>query len=239
MTGQGWLRLTPAETYKAGTAFLTTAFPSSPGISVEFELSAYGGKPADGSVGDGVSFYLIDGSKDLNSVGGAGGTLGYANHHPSQPGVNNGYIGIGIDRWGAFSDSAKVGTGGAGRSKNHAVIRGAGDKTTGFPFLTHKPLPTLALTRAKPTRVYLTIFNEKVTVSVGEQDQFTQLIKDYKLPTGSEPTEFKLGLSGTTGAATNIHEIRNFKVTLPTDLSTLGQRRNSLVVEGYARHRYS
>jgi uncharacterized repeat protein (TIGR01451 family) len=221
--GGGWLRLVPAKNDQAGTAFLNQAFPSALGISVEFDLAAWGGKVYEGSVGDGISFYLIDGAKDLKHVGGIGGALGYASHHPSKTqGVNDGYVGIGFDQWGAFSDKNHAGTGGPGRHKNHAVIRGSGDENTGFAYVKGAELPQLTLTRDNPVRIHLTIIKGKITVGVQQQSGLVKLIDGFDLTTVSGqkplPPTLKLGLSASTGGATNNYEIRNLTITLPVEM---------------------
>jgi uncharacterized repeat protein (TIGR01451 family) len=190
---------------------------------VEFDLAAYGGKPYDGSVGDGISFYLIDGST-TTYVGGPGGGLGYARHHPSRkPGVTKGYIGIGIDQWGAFSDPTHAGSGGPGRKKNHVVLRGSGNQHEGFAYLTGAPLPELTLTRQEPARVHLSIIDGKVTVGIYRGAQLQKLIDAYdlgKAPNQAKlPATFKLGLSGSSGRATNLYEVRNLRISLPADPS--------------------
>ncbi|WP_438484317.1 hypothetical protein [Streptomyces sp. S186] len=223
MTGEGWLRLVPATSTQAGTAFLTKEFPSSLGITVEFDLAAWGGSTYDGRVGDGISFYLIDGSKDLKNVGGPGGALGYARHHPTnKPGVNDGYVGIGIDQWGAFSSEKHAGTGGPGVTKNQVVVRGRGDQNSGFAYCKGADLPQLSLSREKPTRVHLTIISGKVSVGVHGTNGVQKLIQDFDLTKvdgqKKPPKQLKLGLSAATGAATNHYEVRNLVITLPAEM---------------------
>jgi len=72
--GDGWLRLTNATTDQAGSAIYdSTAFPSSGGLQVSFTYATYGGTGADG-----FTFYLIDGSTAVPTIGAVGGALGYA-----------------------------------------------------------------------------------------------------------------------------------------------------------------
>ena len=65
---------------------------------VRFEQYQYGGNGADG-----IGFYLVDGSTDLTSAGADGGSLGDAQRNLA-PGVDGGYLGIGLDACGNFAD---------------------------------------------------------------------------------------------------------------------------------------
>ncbi|MFI0914658.1 lectin-like domain-containing protein [Streptomyces abikoensis] len=220
MTGQGWLSLTQARTFQAGTALLDLAFPSDSGISVQFDLAAYGGSGADG-----LSFFLIDGRAETNP-GGPGGALGYACYHKGQsdrkPGVTKGYVGIGIDQYGSFSNPSQAGNGGPGQRPNSAVLRGSGNGYDGYQYLTGKDLPSLSLTRQSPTRVLLSIIGNKVTVAVREDNHWRRLIEDYDLSTapGQDPLPptLKLGFSASTGMNTNNYEVRDLEVTLPAEM---------------------
>ncbi|MCA6091874.1 DUF11 domain-containing protein [Streptomyces sp. SCA3-4] len=222
MTGEGWLSLTQARTFQAGTALFDVAFPSDSGISVQFDLAAYGGSnpPADG-----MSFFLIDGSAQTEP-GGPGGALGYACYHKGQgdaaPGVTKGYVGIGIDQYGSFSNPQQAGNGGPGQQPDFAVLRGSGNGYDGYQYLSGAALPTLSLTRESPTRVLLSIISNKVTVAVRQGENWQPLIENYDLSTAGGqaplPETLKLGLSAATGANTNDYEIRDLEVTLPADM---------------------
>ena len=81
-----------------GSAYLDTAFPSAPGVRLSFDYTSWGGGGADGS-----SFFLWDGSMPF-SVGQSGGALGYATGCGT-PGVNAGYVGIGLDEYGNYANA--------------------------------------------------------------------------------------------------------------------------------------
>ncbi|MFI9205729.1 hypothetical protein [Streptomyces sp. NPDC053048] len=221
MTGEGWLSLTQAQTYQAGTALLNIAFPSTDGISVEFDLAAHGGSS---TVADGMSFFLIDGAYETGA-GGPGGALGYACYQKGgaeqKPGVTKGYIGIGVDQYGSFSDPNQAGNGGPGPRPNNVVLRGSGDQYDGYRYLTGAGLPALSLSRQSPTRVLLTVVDRVVTVSVRKDNAWQRLI-DYDLrnATGQAalPATLKLGLSAATGMCTNNYEVRDLAVTLPAEM---------------------
>ncbi|GHF73166.1 hypothetical protein GCM10010218_62970 [Streptomyces mashuensis] len=219
MTGKGWLSLTQAQGFQAGTALLNLAFPSSDGISVQFDLAAYGGSGADG-----LSFFLIDGAYETG-VGGPGGALGYACYHKAdahdrKPGVTKGYIGVGIDQYGSFSDPTQAGDTGPGPKPNNAVLRGSGDQYDGYRYLAGAALPSLSLTRETPARILLSVDDRRVTVAVRKDNAWLKLIAyDLRDATGQVPLPgtLKLGLSAATGANTNHYEVRDLEVTLPAE----------------------
>ncbi|NJM60559.1 MAG: DUF11 domain-containing protein, partial [Oscillatoriales cyanobacterium RU_3_3] len=91
---------------------------SADGLRMTFDFFAYGGSTFQGSnnfitpqPGDGISFFLIDGTASPTAAGGFGGSLGYANFNtpafPSTPGLVGGYLGIGLDEFGSFSDNTE------------------------------------------------------------------------------------------------------------------------------------
>ncbi|KPC62462.1 lectin-like domain-containing protein [Streptomyces chattanoogensis] len=222
LTGDGWLRLVPARTFQAGTVLLDEDFSSAYGISVDFDLAAHGGTAHAGSVGDGISFYLIDGST-TTQVGGPGGALGYACYHKGRneqkPGVTKGYAGIALDQWGAFSDGNEAGSDGPGRRPHHFVIRGSGNAYDGYRHLKAEKLPQLTLTPQATARVHLTLLDGKATVGVRLHNGLYKVVEDFDLAaaTGQAalPKTFKLGLSASTGSATNNFDVRRLRIGLP------------------------
>ncbi|GAB2579956.1 hypothetical protein GCM10027168_10990 [Streptomyces capparidis] len=223
-----WLRLVKAQKSQAGTALLDLPFSSDKGISVEFELAAHGGEKYDGSYGDGLSFYLIDGTGgNTTGPGAPGGALGYACQDAKTPGVNKGYIGIGLDQFGSFSLETHAGHGGTKeRQPDHAVIRGSGHQYDRYCYIKGVALPKdLSLSQKNPARVHLSIIKGHVTVAVGNGSDRKVLISEQlpspgKMGMDALPAELKLGLSASTGFATNNYDIRNLGVTLPADLYT-------------------
>ncbi|WP_461011416.1 hypothetical protein [Streptomyces capparidis] len=201
------------------------AFPSDKGISVEFEFAAHGGK--SGNQGDGFSFYLIDGTDNNTTGPGApGGALGYACRDNVTKGVNKGYIGIGMDQFGNFSDETHAGHGGPGRCQDHVVIRGSGNECKDYCFIHGVGFAgKLGPSPGKPARVHLSVIKGRVTVAVSDGSKMHTLI-DRDLPAPGKsgivklPAELKLGLSASTGEATNNYDIRNLAVTLPADVYT-------------------
>ncbi|RYE17011.1 MAG: hypothetical protein EOP42_33000, partial [Sphingobacteriaceae bacterium] len=120
--GNGYLRLTTSGNNQKGYAFSSNSFPSSKGISVNFEYFTYGGNGADG-----ICFFLYDASvADASfSVGSYGGGLGYTDINSA--GLSRGYLGIGLDEFGNFCTTNAGGKGPTRTTKvpNSVSIRGA------------------------------------------------------------------------------------------------------------------
>lgn len=144
--GSGALRLTNGD-YQAGTngnnqtgaVVSNFTFPTNQGLQVTFTTVTYGGNAYTNANGaksgaDGISFFLADGSQPP-TVGALGGSLGYScsNGNPTYDGVQGGYIGLGIDEFGNFSnssDNTNTGAnpnGGAGAIPGRISLRGAGN----------------------------------------------------------------------------------------------------------------
>ena len=143
--GQGWLRLTENANSQSGYALYDKAFPSDQGISVKFQYATYAGNGADG-----IAFFLLDGSTGTPLIGALGGSLGYSDKGscsaPTQPGITGGYVGIGLDEYGNFSDASHGGLCSApGRRPHSVTLRGSGVRAPsgtdgGYDYLTHVQL---------------------------------------------------------------------------------------------------
>lgn len=136
--GSGALRLTNGDTttngsngtYQSGAVVSNFTFPSSQGLQVTFTTVTYGGNNYSGTGADGISFFLADGSKPA-TVGALGGSLGYScsNVNSTYDGVQGGYIGLGIDEFGNFSNSGDNTSSGfvSVRKPNRISLRGYGN----------------------------------------------------------------------------------------------------------------
>ncbi|MHA6908669.1 pilus assembly protein [Ralstonia pseudosolanacearum] len=133
--GSGALRLTNGDTstsgsngtYQSGAVVSNFTFPSTQGLQVTFTTVTYGGNNYSGTGADGISFFLADGSKSA-TVGALGGSLGYScsNVNSTYDGVLGGYIGLGIDEFGNFSNSGDNTSSGTGFKASRISLRGAG-----------------------------------------------------------------------------------------------------------------
>lgn len=119
-SNNGWLRLTPNTTVTNGYAIIDKAFSSTLGVIVDFEYKSWGlgNDLPPNMLADGLTVFLYNGSVAAGSfhMGDLGGGLGYAgNASGSVSGVTGGYVGIGLDEYGNFSNTA-WGTPGSGSS---------------------------------------------------------------------------------------------------------------------------
>lgn len=140
-------------------------FSSANGIEVEFEYAMYDGTPYAGNYGDGISFFLYDGSYPA-TVGAYGAGLGYSYKEvqkgyesPEIPGMEGAYLGIGVDTYGNFKrhfgtpteirEGIFLNQGETYRNNgfNHLTIRGAnqqGNNMKGYPVLFTTQLDNLS-----------------------------------------------------------------------------------------------
>ncbi|MBW4468426.1 MAG: hypothetical protein KME07_23615 [Pegethrix bostrychoides GSE-TBD4-15B] len=207
----------------AGTAFAT--IPSAAGISVTFDFYSYGG-----TGGDGLSFFLVDGTQPLTRAGGFGGSLGYA---PAQtettvtPGIAGGYLGIGFDEFGNFATGSDGKAGGtAFRMPNSITVRGS--EATSYAFLGNvlSPIPLdnpdPAATQANSKRtaqVNLSPAGDlQVSLDINQNGLFTDPgetllgLNVVGAGNGALPATFRFGFAASTGGNTNIHEVGNVSV---------------------------
>ena len=117
---QGWLRLTSKNTYQAGYAYYNTPIPTGRGLVITFDYGAWGGTGADG-----LTFFLFDGTTSNFTVGASGGSLGYA-QKTGFNGLSNGYLGLGLDEFGNYSNPNEGRIGGPGYTPESVALRGPG-----------------------------------------------------------------------------------------------------------------
>lgn len=132
--GEGYLRLTTNTNNQTGFARNTTAFPTANGLSISFDYFTYGGSGADG-----LAFFLYDASANPFSIGGFGGSLGYAQNN-TNPGISKAFLGLGIDEFGNFSNPTAGRQGGPGQRASSVALRGDGNGnaaiSTNYEYLT-------------------------------------------------------------------------------------------------------
>lgn len=164
--GLGTLRLTENTQDQAAFVFYNYAIPSTSGIDISFDFFSYGGSPFNNSNGDGITFFLFDGSTPnaAAQAGAFGGSLGYSQKQlpdgTRQPGLVNGVLGIGFDEFGNFANDNEgrgsnsgvpnncVGlpTAAPGVVTDSVTVRGNGNGQNGYCFLANSgsitPNPT-------------------------------------------------------------------------------------------------
>jgi Ca2+-binding RTX toxin-like protein len=193
--------------------------------------------------GDGISFFLVDAAETRPiTAGGFGGSLGYANSvNPTVGGVpgttisgiEGGYVGVGFDEFGNFSSNTEGRNGGAagGLTADSVAVRGR--ESSGYTYLTgtgtlNPGIDNLSATSraAAQRRAQIDITPVvgstggilSVKVDLDNDGNFTdagETLPDYDLRAnnGAFPANLKLGFASSTGDSTNIHEVRNLKVT--------------------------
>jgi LPXTG-site transpeptidase (sortase) family protein len=154
--------------------------------------------------------------------------LGYSwDSNQNNPGVTNGYIGIGFDEWGNYSTSTfgSCTNGCPSRTPNSVTIRGSGNLfEPGFEYLTRANANIGAASRAEAKTVRINITpapTVKITIQIDSGSGFETIINEYDLTTATNqsdvPATFKMGFSGGTGGLNNYHEIRNLNVIETAD----------------------
>lgn len=240
--GNGWLRLTPDSTNKVGYGFVNRSFPSTLGVLVDFEYTDWRRSITGLGAADGFSVFLFDAAQP-NSIGGKGGSLGYApinvagnaNNHA---GVLGGYVGIGLDEYGNFSNPGEGRTGGVDANTgtlwpDRIVIRGSAAEN--YKYLTGAVVPggvdypTAGTARPDPTIFYRRVQIEIVPIVGGTNNgkyqitvrmktaltgAFSTILGPYVMAT-VPPANLKLGFAGSTGGSVNNHEVRNVIITTP------------------------
>src|SRR6202046_2757823 len=180
--GSGKLRLTSSGTGLEGGVFASTSVPTSQGLDVTFNSYQYGG-----SFGaDGIAFVLaaVDPANPVTPsvIGQSGGSLGYSAQNSTLAGLSHGYLGVGIDPYGNFSNKFE-GTGCTDpanisqRMPGQVVVRGPGNGTVGYCALqssaataTSRALTLRATTRAAslvPVEVVYNPSSSSVTTPSG------------------------------------------------------------------------
>jgi len=220
--GSGWLRLTPVAGNAKGLALNNSfSFAGNVSVVVEFNYVAWGGTGADG-----MTLFLYDSSTPSPMAGAqSGGGLGYC-------GGAGGYLAIGLDEYGNFSnpgDNCTNPSGGPGRIPEALVIRGPASSTNPWvstttitgkidnPNVASRPSAKtvlLALTPAVAPAVGYTITAQ---FRSGSGQPFQTLFSNVSFPY-APPANISVGFSGSTGGSTNNHELQGLIAATPDDL---------------------
>ncbi|MBF4631221.1 cell wall anchor protein [Clavibacter michiganensis subsp. phaseoli] len=234
----GALQLTDNRGSAVGGVVYDNAIPASGGLDIKFDQYQYG---TSSGGADGIGFFLTDGSVPLTAAGPSGGSLGYA-QTTSAAGVAGGYLGVGLDAFGNFSNPTEgrgtgcaTGTAGVGQRPNAIALRGPGQGTVGYCYLTGtSPASSLRATTTLSTpttdlgrTIRITVSPARlpvVTVYVGatagaSTASLTQVVQ-YTMTTPA-PSSYKLGYLASTGSFTDTHLIREVSVSSVADLTPL------------------
>jgi hypothetical protein len=155
--GSAGLQLTTSQLNQEGGVAYTSSVPSSLGLDVTFNSYQYAGTGADGIV-----FFLAasdptNASSSPLTLGPAGGHLGYSpDVSADTAGLTNGYLGIGLDVYGNYTNSAFDGSGcqsSLPQTPESITVRGPGSGTTGYCELTTSQLSSSTLDSASAQSV--------------------------------------------------------------------------------------
>lgn len=229
-TEDGWLLLTEAERNQAGAWSTNGVFPTSLGLEIEFRYAMWGGDKG----ADGILLSLSDGAAQ-QGVGQYGASMGYGCSDSSgdfgicdTPGLPGAYLGLAFDRYGNFSRS--LNGSGPGQAPDHIAVRGSGDGTSGYRFLTNTPLldgvDTLNRQNARVVRVSLLPDGSghirlTVRVTSASSDDLLTVLDDVPIEGAGQaalPETLRVGLAASTGSFVNRHEVAQLNVWVPTDL---------------------
>ncbi|MDI9246680.1 DUF6701 domain-containing protein [Marinobacter sp. CHS3-4] len=215
----GRMRMTEASGNQSTAVTLQREIPGADNLVVlEFDYYAYGGSGADG-----IAVVLSD-ATITPQPGSFGGSLGYAQRNNGDDGFAGGWLGVGIDEYGNFSASTEGRQGGPGRILDSVSIRGSGSGGSGYNYLqgTGQLSPGIDSTgSSNPHRYRITVDSRtsgQAIVSV-ERDTgsgFQELIAPFDVLNdpnqAAVPENFLLSLTGSTGGATNIHELDDLEL---------------------------
>ncbi|MCF8149839.1 MAG: Ig-like domain-containing protein [Burkholderiaceae bacterium] len=235
------LRLTDSAGGRATAVHLQRLFPGAGNkVVAEFDYFAYNGSGADG-----VVMTLSDSS--VAPVAGAfGGSLGYAQKsNPGSdctvpggcPGFAGGWLGIGLDEYGNFSNPTEGRVDGPGFQADSISIRGSGSGLSNYNYHTRALVsPGVdsagSATPAPGHRYRVTVdhgngTNALVTVDrdvTGLGTSYTNVIPTYDakaiVTQAAVPPYWLFSFTGSTGGATNTHEIDNLTVCTAQPLVT-------------------
>lgn len=217
--GAGALRLTNAVNDQATFVIYNAPLAANGGLSIRFQFAAYGStNTIGGNAADGFSFFLVDGAVSPTTVGGFGGSLGYA-PGGSTPGLAGAYLGVGFDEFGNFSgtgtpvpDSIAIR---GSQASGYAYLTGTGTLTPGIDnaaATTRGAALRTAQIDLTPTgllSVQVDLNNDGDFADAGE-NAITAF--NVAATNGALPNTFKFGFAASTGGANNIHEIRSLAI---------------------------
>ncbi|CUS47448.1 MAG: MSH system pilin adhesin MshQ [Idiomarinaceae bacterium HL-53] len=231
----GRLRLTEATNNQATVAALRQAFPAVNNyLEVTFDFNAYASNNFGGSTGgDGIAIVFSD-ATEVPIPGSYGGSLGYAQRALGGvpgPGFQGGWLGIGLDVYGNFSQATEGRVGGLGlplnQTRSRVALRGA--EETNYQFITaSSQLSGMSSfsTTPPPSDRYKIIIDSRISDSSfitvlrkrPSDPDFVAVVPEFDiydiLPAQQPvvPELLRLSFTGSTGGAFSVHEMDNIEV---------------------------
>ncbi|HHG3603104.1 TPA: DUF6701 domain-containing protein [Vibrio parahaemolyticus] len=230
----GKFRLNDDRTRQATASAYNYIFPSDQNyLEIEFDHYAYSSRSGGG---DGIALVISDANVPPKT-GAFGGPLGYGmklkKYHGGEvssdvEGFAGGWLGIGIDEYGNFYQEGGE-TRPNGKGKPDSVgIRGSGSQDNqgkwlkGYGYVKGKQFSSSIDNHNDLHRYKITLNSRdgqhmmlKVERSVNG-GEWNTVISDFDVRTeghfSQAPTNFRLSVTASTGAATNFHEVDNFQV---------------------------
>lgn len=226
-SGDGWLRLTTNGGNQSTFALFDTPINfDNNRVTITFSYTAWGGSGADG-----ITWFLQDANETFDP-GAFGGSLGYANR-TGVDGMDGGFLGIGVDEFGNFSNDDEGRNGGfaSGLRPGWVSLRGPGDGQTGYEWLdgadTGEDLDFADRPGSGPgTDDNLYRFkmeideNERVQVFINttpdSDPEDWDLIFSYddasSILGNDRPDDIRFGFTSSTGGSNNFHEVRDLTI---------------------------
>jgi len=222
----GRLRLTDDSPEVSTGATIQRTFPAANNlISVTFKYYGYSSKSTRGA--DGVALILSD-ARVTPQPGAFGGSLGYA-QKTGISGFAGGWLGIGFDEFGNYSNESEGRIGGVGSRSDTIAIRGSENSSFPYRYLTGVGAGEIdndgSTTRASPGHLYRVTIDSrergKTLVTVerdtrGNGRNYQTLISAYDVQAHSSqasvPENFWLSFTGSTGSYVNNHELDDLQV---------------------------
>ncbi|MDR1757546.1 MAG: gliding motility-associated C-terminal domain-containing protein [Bacteroidales bacterium] len=229
--GQGWLRLTQDQTGKQGWVRFQKTFPSSLGVSIEFDFTVWG-VPCQYGVADGFCVFLHNPAVTFG-IGGVGGSLSYE-------GMAGAYLGVIIDEYGSFTGPNGVADRGGsavpGVDRHDAIsIANANYQYVAGTLIDCGQGISLNWENSTSTRPTDAQFYRRIKIDIEPNGTNVMKVTVYLKTTqgaawgspllgpvniaGTVPPTFGMGFAGNTGGGCAKHEVRNVIARTPGEVS--------------------
>ena len=216
-SGQGWLQMANNGGNEATAAVYNGSFNSAGAtVYANFNYQMYGGTGGNVIGGDGLTFFLYDATQTF-AVGAYGGSMGYA-QKTGINGLSGGYLGVGLDAFGNYSNPTEGRVGGTGSVPEAIAVRGPGSGTNGYNYLGGST--TLATTLDSATRptttqavqILLTATNQ-LTVTLQQGGTSPQTVLQMDLSGYTRPNLLGFGFTAGSGGATDYINLNSLNIT--------------------------